>query len=218
MFEEEQKALIPLPPEKFRVFTLEKAKTDKYSLIPYESNLYSTAPEYAECEMWLEVGANEIRILNERYECVATHMRKYGRQSEPEIKFAPYITSLVRKPRAFLKSPYFLTLPETVQNHLKNCAYQDLRKTLLMLLPIIQDDKLGDAAAVLELSEIRSPDDFAAAYRALTEDPRALPEVVTLMTPAQQPYLPKLTSYSALIRAGRSADAELLAHATGGAS
>jgi len=199
MFEEEQKALIPLPPEKFRVFELEKAKTDKYSLIPYDNNLYSTAPEYAECEMWLEVGANEIRILNERYECVATHIRKYGRQSDPEIKFAPYITSLVRKPRAFLKSPYFLTLPETVQNHLKNCAYQDLRKTLLMLLPIIQDDKLGDAAAVLELSEIRSPDDFAAAYRALTEDPRALPEVVTPMTPAQQPYLPKLTSYSALI-------------------
>lgn len=70
---------------------------------------------------------------------------------------------------------------------------------LLMLLPIIQDGKLGDAAAVLELSEIRNPDDFAAAYRALTEDPRSLPEVTTPMTPAQQPYLPKLTSYSALL-------------------
>jgi len=148
------------------------------SVTPYSTAMY---------KMWLEVGANEIRILNERYEWVATHTRKYGRQSEPEIKFAPYITALVRKPRAFLKSPYFLTLPETVQNHLKNCGYQDLRKTLLMLLPIIQDDKLGDAAAVLELSEIHSPDDFAAAYRALTEDPRTLPEVVTPMTPTQPP-------------------------------
>ena len=199
MFTEEQKALMPLPLEPFRVFTLEKAKTDKYSLLPYDSNFYSTAPEYAECEMWLEVGANEIRILNEKYECVATHARKYGRHSEPDFKFEPYIPALVRKPRAFLKSPYFLTLPETLRNYLKNCAYRDLRKMLLVLLPIFMDDKAGDAAAVFELSEIRNPDDFAAAYRALTEDPRALPEVTTPLTPAQQPYLPKLTPYSALM-------------------
>ena len=199
MFAEEQKALTPLPPEKFRVFTLEKAQTDKYSLIPYDNNFYSTAPEYAECELWLEIGANEIRILNERYEWVATHTRKYGRQSEPEFKFEPYIPTLIRKPRAFLKSPYFKTLPETVQKHLQSLGYQDLRKTLLMLQPILQDGKAGDAAAVLELSEIRTPDDFATAYRALTEDPRALPEVTTPMTPKQQPYLPKLAPYSALM-------------------
>jgi hypothetical protein len=204
MFAEEQKALTPLPPEKLRVSTLEKAKTDKYSLIPYDNNLYSTAPEYTECELWIEVGANEIRILNQRYEHVATHARKYGRQSEPEMKFEPYISTLVRKPRAFLKSPYFKTMPETVQKHLLSLAYQDLRKTLLMLQPIIQDGKLGDAAAVLELSEIRNPDDFVAAYRALTEDPCALPEVTTPKTPKQQPYLPKLASYSALLQGGVS--------------
>ena len=202
IFAEEQKALIPLPPEPFRVFTLEKAKANKYSFVPYDNNFYSTAPEYAERDMWLEVGANEIRILNEKYELVASHAKKYGRQSEPEMKFEPYIPTLVRKPRAFLKSPYFKTLPETLQNHLLSLAYQDLRKTLLMLQPIIQDNKVGDAAAVLELSEIRNPDDFAAAYRALTEDPRALPEVTTPLTPAQQPYLPKLASYSVLIGGG----------------
>ena len=199
MFAKEQEALTPLPPESFRVFTLEKAKTDKYSHIPYDNNHYSTAPEYAECEMWLEVGASEIRILNEKYECVTTHTRKYGRQREPEIKFAPYIPALVRKPRAFLRSPYFKTLPEALQGHLINCTYKDLKKMLLMLLPIIQDNKLGDAAAVLELSEIRTPDDFAVAYRALTEDPRALPTVSAPTAPAQPPYLPKLTPYSALI-------------------
>jgi len=199
MFAEEQKALIPMPHEPFRVFTLEKAKTDKYSLIPYDNNLYSTAPEYAECEMWLEIGASEIRILNEKYEWVSTHTRKHNRQSEPEFKFEPYIPALIRKPRAFLKSPFFKTMPEIIQKHLQNLAYQDLRKTLLILEPIIQNDKLGDAAAVLELSEIRSPDDFAAAYRALTEDPRELPEVITATTPQQQPYLPKLAPYGALM-------------------
>jgi hypothetical protein len=71
---------------------------------------------------------------------------------------------------------------------------------LLTLVPIIRDGKIGDAATVLELSTIRNTDDFAAAYRALTEDPRALPSVTTPLTPVQQPYLPKLNLYSALLR------------------
>lgn len=199
LFSSEQESLIPLPQERFRVFTLEKAKTDKYSHIPYDSIMYSTSPEYAEVELWLEVGASEIRVLNEKYELVATHIRKYGRQSEPEIDFENYIGALSRKPRAFLKSPYFLTLPQAVQAHLTNSTYSDLKKMLLTLVPIIREGRIGDAAAVLELSEIRSTDDFVTAYRALTEDPRTLPEVTTPITPAQPPYLPKLTPYSALI-------------------
>jgi hypothetical protein len=70
---------------------------------------------------------------------------------------------------------------------------------LVTLVPIIKEGKIGDAAAVLELSKIRSTDDFAAAYRALTEDPRELPSVTTPFTPAQKPYLPKLDPYSALL-------------------
>ncbi|GHU36873.1 hypothetical protein FACS1894105_07980 [Clostridia bacterium] len=47
MFKAEQEALIPLPRERFRVFTMEKVNTDKYSFIYFESNQYSTSPEYA---------------------------------------------------------------------------------------------------------------------------------------------------------------------------
>jgi len=45
LFAREQEALLPLPAEQFRVFTLEKVKTDKYSFIQYENNRYSTSPE-----------------------------------------------------------------------------------------------------------------------------------------------------------------------------
>jgi len=48
LFLREQEALIPLPREPFRVFTLEKAKTDKYSFIRYDNKPYSTSPEYCE--------------------------------------------------------------------------------------------------------------------------------------------------------------------------
>ena len=202
LFKAEQEALIPLPRERFRVFTLEKVKTDKYSFIRFDNNPYSTSPEYAECEMWLEIGTSELRILNEKYERIAVHERKYGRQTEPVIDFENYLGALSRKPRAFLNSPYFLTLPGPVQEHLKNCGYADLKAMLLTLVPIIREGKIGDASAVLELATIRCADDFTAAYRALTEDTRPLPSVTTPLTPVQQPYLPKLDPYSALLGGG----------------
>jgi hypothetical protein len=199
LFAAEQQALIPLPRERFRVFTLEKAKTDKYSFIRFDSNRYSTSPEYAECEMWLEIGASELRVLNGEYEEVAVHKRKYGQDIEPAINFENYIGALSRKPRAFLNSPYFSTLPGPVQDYLEKCQYAELKKMLLTLVPIIREGRIGDAAAVLELSAIRDADDFAAAYRALTEDPQALPSVTTPLTPSPRPYLPRLDQYRALL-------------------
>ncbi|GHU35126.1 hypothetical protein FACS1894105_03180 [Clostridia bacterium] len=65
LFKAEQEALIPLPRASFRVITMEKVKADKYSFIHFENNQYSTSPEYAGREIWLEIGINELRILNE---------------------------------------------------------------------------------------------------------------------------------------------------------
>jgi transposase len=199
LFTAEQEALIPLPRERFRVFELIKVKTDKYSFIHFERNQYSTSPEYTECEMWLEVGVSELRVLNGKYEQVALHTRKYERDMKPTIDFENYVGALSRKPRAFLNSPYFATLPEAVQEHLKRCQYAELKKMLLTLVPIIREGKIGDAAVVLELASVRSTDDFTLAYRALTEDTRPLPSVTSPSIPIQQPYLPKLSPYTALL-------------------
>ena len=199
LFAQEKKALIALPREPFRVFKLEKAKTDGYSFVRYDNNRYSTSPEYPECEVWLEIGTSEIRVLNENYEQLAVHKRRYTAEATPLIDFENYVGTLARKPRAFLSSPYFPTLPASVQEHLKKITYAELKKMLVTLVPIIREGRIGDAAAVLELTEIRSTDDFTAAYKALTEDPRQPETVITASTPAQQPYLPKLTPYSALM-------------------
>jgi len=199
LFSEETKALIPLPREKFRVFKLEKAKTDGYSFARYDNNRYSTSPEYPECEVWLEISTSEIRILNESYEETARHKRKYAPEIIPVIDFENYVGTLARKPRAFLNSPYFTTMPASIQEYLKKCTYPELKKMLVTLVPIIRDDRIGDEAAVLELAAIRNTEDFITAYKALTEDPRQTETVVTASTPPQQPYLPKLDSYSALM-------------------
>jgi transposase len=204
LWETEQKKLQPLPRERFRVFTLQKIKTDKYSFVQFDNNSYSTSPEYPEREMWLEIGASELRILNEKYEVIATHERRPSKESEPIIDFENYIGTLSRKPRAFLNSPYFLTLPEKIQAFLKSLTYPNLKKMLLILTPIIQDGKIDDAEAVFGIVEIKNPDDFDAAYRALTENNRPQPSVVTPLTPPQTPYLPKLDRYTELLKRGEN--------------
>jgi len=199
LFKAERNALIPLPRERFRVFALEKVKTDKYSFIHFEKNRYSTSPKYANREVWLEIGTRELRVLDENYDVLSTHRRKYGHNFEPTIDFENYIGALCRKPRAFLSSPFFMTLPEVVQKYLHACHYAELKSMLLTLAPIIRDGKINDAAAVLQCSSIRNSDDFTAAFRALTEDPNIPEPVITRATPQQQPYLPKLDPYTALI-------------------
>lgn len=204
LFKAETEVFIPLPRERFRVFKLERVKTDKYSFIHLDKNRYSTSPEYPECEMWLEIGVNELRVLNSKYEEVVRHKRKYEQSVLPEIDFENYVGALSRKPRAFLASPYFLTMPVPIQEYLKNCTYPELKKMLVTLVPIIREGKIGDAAAVIELATIRNTDDFTTAYKALTEDPRQPETVTTSLTPPQQPYLPRLEQYSALMGVSRT--------------
>ncbi|GHV12538.1 hypothetical protein FACS1894219_05660 [Clostridia bacterium] len=84
---------------------------------------------------------------------------------------------------AFGDSPYFLTLSEPVKKYFKSCAYADLKKIFLILVPIIREGKISDAAAVLEFSEIRSADDFAITYRVFNENTRDFESVITPTTP-----------------------------------
>jgi transposase len=198
LYETDKAAFMPLPAERFRIFTLTKVKTDRYSFVRFENNRYSTSAEYRECEMWLEIGMTEVRILNEKYEAVATHSRQTERGTEPIIDFANYIEALGHKPRAFMNSPYFLQLPEAIQSFLTACDYAKQKRMIKALSPIIKTGKIGDAAAVLELADIHDSEDFMTAYRALSEDPRTPEKVTTLTTPPQVEYTPNLSSYGAL--------------------
>jgi hypothetical protein len=181
---------------------MEKVKTYKYSFIRFDNNYYSTAPQYCEREMWLEIGTTALRVLNEKYEQIATHRRLSERRSEPCFDYENYISALSHKPRAFMNSPYFLTLPEPVQTFLNACDYAKQKQMIKALAPIIHDGKIDEAAAVLELADIRGSEDFLTAYRALSEAPRTPPPVTTPSTPPQPPYIPNLSAYSALTGGG----------------
>jgi len=202
LYKEDKEAFLPLPAERFTAIKIYTAKTDKYSFVRIDSNYYSTAPEYASQQVWVESGADEIRILNTKFEIIAVHKRIYEKNVMPTIDMKKYFKLFSEKPRSFLTSPIYLKLPEIWRDYFKNISYDELKKMLKILTPIIEEDKLGDATAVLELSNIRNSDDFISSFNALTENMSKVPEVITDTTPAQTPYRQDLSKYNDLMAGG----------------
>lgn len=85
LFQLDIKALLSLPKKPFKVSMLEKVKTDNYSFVRFKNNRYYTAPVYNRCEVWLEISANIIHVLNEKYKEVAVHHRNYELVGQPII-------------------------------------------------------------------------------------------------------------------------------------
>lgn len=202
LFEMDRQSLLPLPAVRFKITRLEKATTDNYSFVRFENNRYSTAPEYNRCEVWLEISADDIRILNEKYEEISTHQRHYEIVGEPIIDWLKYLTAITRKPNAFKYTAFFKTLPPIWQNYFNDSDFDSSKKMLTAIAPLIAEGKLDDATAVMELTNVKDADSFLASYRSITELNKPIREVVTGNTPKQTPYTQDLSVYSVFMNGG----------------
>lgn len=198
LLKQDLEAMLPLPVERFKVTRLVKGKTDNYSFVPFENNKYSTAPEYHRCEVWLEISAEEIRILNDKYEEVVVHKRRYGQETEPIVDWLKYLNAIGRKPNAFKYTSFFKSLPVVWQDYFRQADYDDSKQMLNVLTPIILDGKLDEATIAMELGDINNTDEFLLTYRGLTEPPKPK-AIITENTPFQEPYKSDLTVYGSLI-------------------
>lgn len=199
LFRLDVKALLSLPKKPFKVSRLEKVKTDNYSFARFENNRYSTTPAYNRCQVWLEVSADTIRVLNEKYEEVAVHQRRYELVGAPIIDWIKYLPAVTRKPYAFKYTAFFRTLPTVWQTYFNNCDIDESKKMLNILSPIIVEGKLDQATIAMEYEGVKDADSFLAYYRKLTEPSKYPREVLTANTPIQIPYKQSLADYSRLM-------------------
>lgn len=94
--EEEKKYWLPIPihpPECCRIIPV---KTDKSSLVQFETNRYSLPSEYAYRSLWLKAFVDKVEITDQE-KIIATHHRLKGRHQE-SIRFEHYRKLLERKP------------------------------------------------------------------------------------------------------------------------
>ena len=75
LFAQEQKALLPLPPDLFPCFQEGQRTVHRDSYIELEKAFYTVAPEYIGQLVWVRWDSREVRIFNQRWEQIKLHSR-----------------------------------------------------------------------------------------------------------------------------------------------
>jgi transposase len=73
LFAEEQKALLPLPPDLFPCFREGKRTVHRDSYVEVDKGFYTVPPEYISQEVWVRWDSREVRIFNQRWDQIKLH-------------------------------------------------------------------------------------------------------------------------------------------------
>lgn len=192
LFKKDKESMLDLPAKPFEVFRLEKAKADKYGKVKFDSRLYSTSPKYAEKEVWIKAGANNIEILDQEYKTVQGHKRLYGKQNE-SMKWLPYLNLMAKRPTAIKYTGFYRELPQSLQDYFDQCDYQEKKLALNMLAKMLETTDIETAAISFELVRekgIQDADSVWTTFHTLTTKPEIIRDM-----PINNPNVPELKPF-----------------------
>jgi len=75
LFIEEQKALLPLPPDLFPCFQEGRRTVHRDSYVEVDKSYYAVPPEYISADVWVRWDSREVRVFNQRWEQIALNIR-----------------------------------------------------------------------------------------------------------------------------------------------
>lgn len=107
----EKKALKSLPNVSFEVQRVIQLKADGYGKIQFDTNQYSTTPDFAYQKVWVKITHNRVSILTEGYEEIICHPRLYGTGLE-SMKWTPYLHLIAKKPKSLKQTLFYQELPD----------------------------------------------------------------------------------------------------------
>lgn len=163
-WDEERKALRPIPPGTFKPCVIQYLPVNKLSLVTYERNRYSVPTRYIGQVLRAEVYADRLELYC-REEQVAVHRRALGR-GHTELRLEHYLSALPRKPYAVTHAAVVRQLPEpyqTLRRHLLEPDPSGYRQTVHVLLlhqefttdEVRQAVQEAVAAGICQADEIR---------------------------------------------------------------
>lgn len=205
LFEEDKKALNPLPAVPYEVYRLERVKADNYGKVRYDNKRYSSTPAFAGCQIWLKVGAFEVTLLDDKYNPIIKHPRLYGQQNE-SMQWGPYLELMAKRPRAIKYTGFFKELPLKLQDYLAKCDLTAQRAALQVLTRMTKNSDLQTATnAFMDTLErgLSDPDSIWSNFVRLTSgsyepNPAKLPPEV----PELKPYQVDTAIYDHLLNGG----------------
>ncbi len=144
LFDEDKKAMRYIPKSEYEIYRLEKVKADKYGKVNFDNRKYSTGPQYAQRELMIKTDAFTVMIMDEEYNTVQVHKRLYGDQKE-SMKWGPYLELMSRRPTALKYTGFFRELPQTLQDYLTLCSYEQKKGSLRLLAKMLEQSELDTA-------------------------------------------------------------------------
>lgn len=144
LFEEDKRAMRTFPNAEYEIYRIERAKADKYGKVNFYNRKYSSGPQYAQRELIVKADAFSVLIMDEQYKTIQTHERLYGEQKE-SMKWGPYLELMSRRPTALKYTGFFRDLPQTLQDYLTVCDYEQKKNALKLLAKMLERSGLDTA-------------------------------------------------------------------------
>ena len=116
LFEDDRKALLPLPAKPFDVVTWTRMKADKYGNVTVQGrHRYAAGPEHAGHEMIVGLRALEVEILDAEGKRVITHPRSYGDKPTDSGDPSSQLGLLCDRPAAWRNSRVRDAMPDPLR-------------------------------------------------------------------------------------------------------
>ena len=153
LFEDDRKALLPLPAKPFDVVTWTRMKADKYGNVTVQGrHRYAAGPEHAGHEMIVGLRALEVEILDAEGKRVITHPRSYGDKPTDSGDPSSQLGLLCDRPAAWRNSRVRDAMPDPLREWIDAQDEATRRDSLRALLHA--DGESGWRAAVAGMLEI----------------------------------------------------------------
>jgi len=162
LFEEDKKALLPLPRSPFDTAKYEVCRTNGYGRFFLENGLheYSASPSYANTSILVQITANKVIPMNDSRKEIVVHKRLYGNTKQQSMQWLPYLTQLSRRPGALKYTGIYRMMPEPLQAYLDQCAKSDTGMILKTLAELTSDSSFENAVKTVESALVYGASDI----------------------------------------------------------
>lgn len=152
LFEEDKKALHPLPVIEFDTAKYLTCRTNGYGRFYLNKGLheYSASPSYANVSINVKITADEVIPLTDSNQPITIHKRLYGDTKQQSMQWLPYLTQLSRRPAALKYTGIYEMMPEPLKNYLDNCLYSERGKILRVIADLTQDSGFESAIETVQ--------------------------------------------------------------------
>jgi len=136
LWEEDKKALLPLPTIPFEPVRFETARVNKYGQVQFHGEVYSVPSAQIGERVLLKLWWDRVEVFSRNEERLASLPRRYTLKTQP-IDWKGYFRIFIRKPRGARHATMYRFLPEQVRQYLEECdpaQYQERLKFIHTLL------------------------------------------------------------------------------------